>query len=103
MPILEKILGEFCDGKPKESDSYSRTINERHFQRLVKLLGKSNVAIGGETDAETKWVSPIMTDVLPTNPLMQDEIFGPILPIVIVQNQQEAFDFINERSDILMI
>jgi aldehyde dehydrogenase (NAD+) len=44
-----------------------------------------------------------MTDVLPTNPLMQDEIFGPILPIVIVQNQQEAFDFINERSDILMI
>ena len=54
MPILEKILGEFCDGKPKESDSYSRTINERHFQRLVKLLGKSNVAIGGETDAETK-------------------------------------------------
>ena len=44
-----------------------------------------------------------MTNVLPTDPVMQDEIFGPILPIVIVQNQQEAFDFINERSDILMI
>ena len=104
LPIFEKILGEFYGGKPKESDSYSRIINERHFQRLVKLLDKSKVAIGGETDAETKYISPtIMTNVLPTDPVMQDEIFGPILPIVIVQNQQEAFDFINERSDILMI
>lgn len=71
--------------------------------RIIKLLDKSKVAIGGDSDEASKYISPtVMTNVSPEDAVMQEEIFGPILPIVTVQNQQEAIDFINERSFILI-
>jgi aldehyde dehydrogenase (NAD+) len=73
------------------------------YSRIIKLLEKSKVAIGGDSDEASKYISPtVMTNVSPEDAVMQEEIFGPILPIVTVQNQQEAIDFINERSYILI-
>lgn len=99
IPLFKNVLEEFYKGDPKTSDSYGRIINERHFKRIIKLLDKSKVVIGGDSDEATKYISPtVMTNVSPEDPVMQEEIFGPILPIVTVQNQQEAIDFINERE-----
>lgn len=99
LPLFKKTLEEFYKGDPKESDSYGRIINERHFNRIIKMLDKSKVAIGGDSDEATKYISPtVMINVSPEDPIMQEEIFGPILPIVTVQSQQEAIDFINERE-----
>lgn len=62
------------------------------------MLQNVNIAIGGQTDPSENYISPtIVTDVKPTDPLMHEEIFGPILPIVNVNNAFEAIKFISER------
>lgn len=68
-------------------------------RRLVSYLnGNGKIAIGGETNPTERYISPtILVDVKPTDPIMQDEIFGPILPIINVANAYEAIEFINKR------
>ncbi|MDZ4233379.1 MAG: aldehyde dehydrogenase family protein [Dietzia sp.] len=77
-----------------------RIVNERHFDRLTTALAatKGTVAIGGGSDAATLKIQPtVVVDPDPGEPLMTDEIFGPILPIVTVQNMDEAITFVNSR------
>jgi acyl-CoA reductase-like NAD-dependent aldehyde dehydrogenase len=63
-------------------------------------LKSGNVAIGGAYDASERFIAPtILQDAQPTDLAMQDEIFGPILPIVTVENAYEAIKFINSRYD----
>nr|CAH7766994.1 unnamed protein product [Callosobruchus chinensis] len=103
------ILKEWYGENSKESPSYGRIINERHFNRIVKLLEEifiktmiisgANIAIGGSHDIKDLFIEPtIVTDVKATDPLMQEEIFGPILPIVTTDNASLAIDFINKRE-----
>ncbi len=67
-------------------------------RRVSNLLEKSKIVLGGETDQSQKYVSPtIMFNVTPDDKVMKEEIFGPILPFVTVNNHQEAIDFINDR------
>jgi aldehyde dehydrogenase (NAD+) len=83
---------------PRASDDYGRIINSRHFERLSKLLDGADLACGGETDAETRYIAPtVARGVTADSPLMADEIFGPILPIVTVDDIDEAISFINRR------
>jgi len=77
-----------------------RIVNERHFGRLTSALAatKGTVAIGGGSDATTIEIQPtVVVDPAADEPLMTDEIFGPILPIVTVQSLDEAIDFVNSR------
>ncbi|KAK2576499.1 hypothetical protein KPH14_005823 [Odynerus spinipes] len=96
----KEILKEWYGENPKESPDLCRIINEKNFQRLVNnLSGSGKIAIGGDYDLREKYISPtILTDVKPTDPVMQEEIFGPILPIVNVENAYEAIRFINNRE-----
>ncbi|MDT5363910.1 MAG: aldehyde dehydrogenase [Mycobacterium sp.] len=80
------------DGKP--------IVNQRHFDRLTASLAatKGTVAIGGGSDATSMKIQPtVVVDPDPGEPLMTDEIFGPILPIVTVQSLDEAIEFVNSR------
>lgn len=62
------------------------------------LIDKSRVAFGGEMDEPERFISPtLMIDVKQEDKVMQEEIFGPILPFVTVADHQEAIDFINSR------
>lgn len=100
----DKVLKEWYGGKLKQSPDYGRIINDAHFQRIVKLLGGAKVAYGGNYDASERFIEPtIVTNVKPTDPLMQDEIFGPILPIVNVESPQEAISVINSRENPLAL
>ncbi|XP_014288048.1 aldehyde dehydrogenase, dimeric NADP-preferring isoform X1 [Halyomorpha halys] len=95
----EKILKEWFGESPLKSPDYCRIINTSHFNRLVEMLRESQVAIGGEVNESEKMISPtILVNVKPTDKVMQDEIFGPLLPIINVESPQEAIDFINERE-----
>lgn len=95
----DKVLKEWYGGKLKQSPDYGRIINDTHFQRIVKLLQGVKVAYGGNYDASERFIEPtIVTNVKPEDPLMQDEIFGPILPIVNVESPQEAISLINSRE-----
>ncbi|OBF26888.1 aldehyde dehydrogenase [Mycobacterium sp. ACS1612] len=77
-----------------------RIVNERHFDRLTTSLAatKGEVVIGGGSDASTISIQPtVVVDPDPAEPLMTDEIFGPILPIVTVQSLDDAISFVNSR------
>ncbi len=68
------------------------------FSRLTTFLKSGNVAIGGKSDVQDLYIEPtILIDVKPTDPVMQEEIFGPILPIVNIDNAYDAIKFINSR------
>lgn len=67
-------------------------------RRLQGMLGSGKVAIGGKSDADDLWIEPtVLIDVKPTDAVMQEEIFGPILPIVEVESAYDAIQFINAR------
>ncbi len=89
---VETFEGENAGGK--------RIVNERHFDRLTTALAatKGTVAVGGGSDAAGLKIQPtVVVDPDPGEPLMTDEIFGPILPILTVQNIDEAITFVNSR------
>ena len=99
IPLFKKYLAEFYGVSAKKSDSFARIVNDRHFQRVLGLIDKSKVAIGGDSDASQRYIEPtIMTNVKPEDKVMQDEIFGPVLPIVTVESHNEAIEFINARE-----
>ncbi|KAI5118782.1 hypothetical protein M0805_005012 [Coniferiporia weirii] len=83
------------------SDSYGRVVNAMHFKRVRSLLSQSKgeIVLGGDVDeARLKLVPTVVADVKADDALMQEEIFGPVLPIVPVEDLEEAIDFINERE-----
>lgn len=96
---IQKRLQEFYGDNPATSPDYARIVNQRHFDRLVNLIKDSKILIGGETNREERYIAPTVLDnVSPTNPVMQEEIFGPILPIIEYTDVQEAIDLINSQS-----
>ncbi|XP_030917357.1 aldehyde dehydrogenase family 3 member B1-like [Geospiza fortis] len=98
MPALREAITEFFGPNPRESPDFGRIVSDKQFQRLRALLGSGRVAIGGQTDEAERYIAPtVLADVLPSDPAMQEEVFGPILPIVVIANMDEAIDFINAR------
>ena len=119
IPEIIRAWRTFYTDNPVNSDSYCHIINGRHFERLKKLIDTSKVVYGGEADANQNYISPTImyvnrsirlilhsrtliysyrTNVNENDKVMQEEIFGPLLPIVTVQNEHEAIEFINARS-----
>ena len=77
---------------------YPRIVNEKHFDRLLGLLEDQKIIKGGESFRQTLTINPtILTDVFPDSPVMQEEIFGPVLPILTCNSITEAVEFIRER------
>ena len=99
--LLDKLVStvrEFYGPNPKASPDYGRIVNARHHQRLAKLIPSGRVVTGGDLDEAQRYISPtILRDVAPDSPVMQDEIFGPILPVLKVASIDAAISFINAR------
>lgn len=97
MTRIRRLKGFYPDG-PIKSDSYSRIVSDVHFKRLSGLIAqtKGKVVIGGDTDAAQKFIAPtVVKDVKFDDPLMSQEIFGPILPILPVKDIDDAIAMIN--------
>jgi len=101
---LKRIVEEFYGPNPKESPSMARIINNRQWTRLTDLLNQekaanANVVVaGGETDKDTNYIAPtILYPASLEGPMMRDEIFGPILPVLPVDDVDQAIRIINER------
>ncbi|MGW3168583.1 aldehyde dehydrogenase family protein [Streptomyces sp. NPDC001153] len=98
-PALVRAVEALFGTDPATSPEYGRIINERHFDRLSGLLGSGRIAVGGRSDRDAKYIAPtVLADVDPKAPVMREEIFGPILPIVTVSGLDEAIAFINDRD-----
>jgi aldehyde dehydrogenase (NAD+) len=99
--LLEAIkakLQEFYGDNPATSPDYGRIINAKQFDRLSNLLSDGKIAIGGETIAAEKYIAPTIIDSVTWDDwIMQDEIFGPILPMLEYETLEEAIAQINAR------
>ena len=99
-----RAIREFWGSDPQASPDYGRIINDRHFSRLQGLLGSGTVVIGGDCDADARYISPtILGDVAWDSPVMQEEIFGPILPMLPVESLAEAIVLVNSRPSPLAL
>lgn len=93
-------IGDFYGSEPQASASFGRIVNGRHLERLKGLLdrGAGTIATGGTVDAADRFVAPTVTiDPSPDSPVMQEEIFGPILPVLAVDGPADASAFITAR------
>ncbi len=94
-----KTTKEFFGEDPQKSPDLGRIINEKHFLRLTKLLEKGNILMGGKTDINDLYIAPTLIDgVTADDPVMQGEIFGPILPIIEYEKLDDAIRFVNSRN-----
>jgi aldehyde dehydrogenase (NAD+) len=91
---IEQLFGN----DPSKSPDYGRIINERHFDRLLTLI-KGNIFAGGNHDRTSRYIAPtIIQDVTLEDPVMSEEIFGPILPVLEYETLDEAIQMINKHS-----
>lgn len=98
LAALEKEFNSLLGENPQESRHFVRIVNDRAFDRLKGYLDCGRVIFGGQTYADERYFSPtLLDDVDPASPVMQEEIFGPIFPIVTVKSTDEAIRFIVDR------
>jgi aldehyde dehydrogenase (NAD+) len=81
----------------QSSPDYCRIINRRNLDRLAKLLHGEKILVGGKVDFDDLYVEPTLIEANLSSPIMQDEIFGPILPILEVDGLDEMISIVNAR------
>ena len=100
--FLEQVklqLTKMYGAKPLENPDYGKIINQKHFERILGLINRDKLIVGGESNAETLQIAPtILDNVTADDTVMQEEIFGPILPILTYESIDEAVSFIQERE-----
>jgi aldehyde dehydrogenase (NAD+) len=88
---LKRALREFYGADARRSADYGRIVNARHFARLLNYLGDGQIIHGGEQDAKDLFLAPtILAGVSPEAPVMREEIFGPILPVLEFDDLDDA-------------
>lgn len=92
---FKSLLGE----EPQQSKHFVRIVNERAFDRLVGYFKDGDIVVGGQTERSERFIAPtILDNVNPESAVMQDEIFGPIFPVVTFQTTAEAVNFVTSRE-----
>lgn len=104
--IKDKFLEIFADTVAEmygrdafANPDYGKIINQKHYERLCGLMEEDKVVFGGQKKPETMQIAPTVMDGVTTgDPIMQEEIFGPILPVLVYDDIRQAFDFVRERE-----
>ena len=105
-PFIEEYKKALVSFFPEgDMSGMVRIINDKHFERVCNILDNSgNVVIGGARDAETRFIEPaVLTDVPIDSPAMQQEIFGPVLPVLPYEKLDDCIDFIRSRPEPLAL
>jgi aldehyde dehydrogenase (NAD+) len=96
---LKATIQAFYGDDPQKSPDYGRVVNARHHARLMKLMQSGEVAVGGQADAADRYIAPtVLKNVAPDSPVMGEEIFGPLLPVLKVKSIDDAIAFVNGRD-----
>lgn len=94
---MKKNIEQFYGSDKRASPSLGRIIHDRHFERLRDKLQGARVLIGGDHDAQERFFEPTIVELDAAHPLMEEEIFGPILPILTFQDRQEVFEIVAQN------
>jgi aldehyde dehydrogenase (NAD+) len=98
LDLISEEIKKFYGEQPEKSEHFARVISSGSVYRLTGLMKSGKIVAGGTSDAETKYVAPtIIKDVRPDDPIMQEEIFGPVLPVIDFENFEEVYNII-ERN-----
>lgn len=96
-PLLTEAIRDFYGEDAQTSPSYGRIVSTRHLQRLTQLLERvpeADILAGGRHDLEDRYLEPTVVRSAPDGPLMEQEIFGPILPLVAVEDHRQAVELV---------
>lgn len=98
-PLLRDAIHHLYGNAARENPDYGRIVNDAHFARLVSYLDDGEIVAGGEHDAAARFIEPtVLAGVSRDAPVMRDEIFGPILPLVEVTDLDDALRFVNAHD-----
>ena len=98
LTLLEQEINRQYGAQPLTSPDYGRVVNRTHFDRIRGYMQQQDVVIGGQVDEAALRIAPTVVlnpDI--DSPVMQEEIFGPVMPLLEVSSVQEAFDFVKRR------
>jgi aldehyde dehydrogenase (NAD+) len=99
--FLEKLKAAFASmtgGDARQAPDFGRLINRKRFDAVSRYLASGTIAYGGQTDADDLFIAPtILTDIDPADPVMREEIFGPVLPLITWRDRHEVINWI-ERN-----
>lgn len=95
---MKKYIALFYGENPLQSGEYPKIINKKHFERILGLLEGGHVLAGGESNQDTLQIAPAILDhVTWESPVMQEEIFGPVLPVMEFQSLSDALAAVRDR------
>jgi acyl-CoA reductase-like NAD-dependent aldehyde dehydrogenase len=101
---LKTTIEAFYGGDPSTSPDYARIINQKHFTRLSALLKEGEMIIGGKTNPESLYIAPTVIDKISWNSkIMEDEIFGPILPVIEYEELGDVISHLRTRAKPLVL
>ena len=99
LDIMKRELLNFYGDNPEESSDYTRIINEKNFDRITAFLSCGNIITGGRTNRAKLYIEPSIIDNVTWNdPVMLEEIFGPVLPVLEYENIDEAVEMTAGRE-----
>ncbi len=99
LELLTLAVKKFYGDHPLLNDQYGKIVNEKHFERINGLIQSQNIVSGGKSDPDSMKIEPtILRDVALESAVMQEEIFGPVLPVLTYENLDEAISFIKSRE-----
>jgi aldehyde dehydrogenase (NAD+) len=97
---LKNCIHQFYSDDPSKNYNYGKIINQKQFSRLISYLHQGNIIFGGNHDASNLYIEPTLMDSISLDsPLMNDEIFGPILPVIPFETKQEAINIITKNKN----
>lgn len=97
---IKETVQKFFSDKPEESYNYGKIINERQFDRIAGYLSNSKIIFGGRTDKNNLFIEPTLLDDINMNdPVMRDEIFGPLLPVLSFKTKDDALKIIEQHPN----
>ncbi len=98
LTYIKKYVNDFFGDHPAESPDFARLVTESHFDRVAAFLDNGTVVVGGTCDRAQRYIAPtLLDDITWDDPIMQEEIFGPILPVLTYDRIEEAIAAINAR------
>jgi aldehyde dehydrogenase (NAD+) len=101
---MKKVLVQFFGEDAQHSDFYGRIINEKQFDRIEKYLNNGKLLHGGKTDKKDLYIEPTLLEINGTDAaVMQEEIFGPVLPIISFKNMEDALQIIKQHKNPLAL
>ncbi|RIJ43174.1 aldehyde dehydrogenase [Pontibacter oryzae] len=97
--LIRQCITEFYGPEPEQSPDYAHIVNDAHFNRLTAFLKSGLIRAGGQTNSANRYISPTILDQVNwQHPVMQEEIFGPILPVISIQSIDEAIQTVKAHE-----